>query len=147
MQRFRGDESLRAIEFVLYNEREIRLAVYETKNATAGHTGGAPSGHAYIADPTAVQAVRNSVELPMVTLSDNKTLYQPERWLAFVDKLKSWAAKDDVADGVLFDRYHGEPYQRTCYRLNISHGKDTDYLSKIRNHAKVIAAKVEWIEI
>lgn len=147
MQRFRGDDSLRAIEFVLYNEREIRLAVYEAKNAVAGHSGGAPSGHAYIADPTAVQAVRNSVELPVITLADGKTLSWPERWIAFIDKLRSWAQLDDVAEGVLFDRYHEEPWQQTCYRLNISHGKYTDYLAKIRNQARVIAAKFDLIEI
>ena len=147
MQRFRGDNSLRLIEFVLYKERDIRLAVYEAKNATSAHTGGAPSGHAYIADPTAVQAVRNSVELPSVTFPNGKTLYWPERWLAVVDKLRKWTEDRAIAGGILYDRYHFVPYQITCIRLNISHGTYKNHLKMLRYQAKIIAAKFDLIDV
>ena len=147
MQRFRGDDSLRAIEFVLYNEREIRLAVFEARNNSVCHTGGSPSGHAYIADPTAIQAVRNAEELPSVTLSDGKTLSLPEKWLSVIDKLREWASLDTIAHGILHDRYHEEPWQYSTNRLNISHTTYTNYLDRIRTQAKIIAAKFDLIEI
>ena len=147
MQRFRGDNETRKIEFVLYCEKEIRLAVQEARLATSGHTGGLPSGHAYVADPTAVQAIRNASEVIVIELFGGIRLAFPERWLAVVDKLRSWASGDPVTNGVLADRYKHISYQKTIERLHVSEWVYKDRLRRIRDQAKLIAAKFDLIEV
>ena len=147
MQRFRGDNELRKIEFVLYCEKEIRLAVMEAKICPAGFTGGCPSGHAYIADPTAVQAVRNASEVLVVEIFGGKRLAFPERWLAMVDKLRAWASRDPIMYGVLHDRYKHVTARESVERLHTSDGVYKDRLRRIRDQAKLIAAKFDLIEV
>lgn len=147
MQRFRGDDTLRKIEFVLYCEKEIRLAVMEAKLGVAGHSGGCPTGHAYIADPTAVQAIRNSSEVLVVDIFGGKRLAFPERWLALVDRLRAWAASEPITAGIFLDRYSHVSYQSTLDRLHISDWVYKDRLRKIRDKAKLIAAKMDLIDV
>lgn len=69
---------------ILYNERNIELAIKEARMRTTGHTGGAAGGHAYVSDPTAQTAVRLVSALKSVTLDDGWVVRQPERWMRVV---------------------------------------------------------------
>lgn len=147
MQRFRGDNELRKIEFVLYCEKEIRFAVMEAKLCVHRHHVGCPSGHAYVADPTAVQAIRNASEILVVEIFGGKRLAFPERWLALVDRLRLWASSEPITEGVFADRYNHVSYQSTVNRLHISDWVYKDRLRKIRTKAMLIAAKMDLIEV
>ena len=66
MQRESRDANVRKIEYMIRHEKQIAEAVTEAKLAPRGHTGGAPSGHSFVSDPTAAQAIRNADEVSIV---------------------------------------------------------------------------------
>lgn len=80
------DKAYRLVEKILRNQRSIERAVKEARMQSGGHSGGG-SGHAYISDPTAQQAVRLATELQAVTLDNGWTVRLPERWLKIVQHL------------------------------------------------------------
>lgn len=80
------NNAYRLVERVLRNQRGIERAVKEARMQSGGHSGGS-SGHAYISDPTAQQAVRLATELQAVTLDNGLVVRLPERWLKIVQHL------------------------------------------------------------
>ena len=84
MQRESRDSNIRKIEYMIRHEKQIADAVEEAKLAPRGHTGGAPSGHSFVSDPTAAQAIRNADEVSIVDLECGGRVEFPERWLRVV---------------------------------------------------------------
>lgn len=147
MQRRSQDDNIRVIECILYKERSIRQAVEDYRASSGGHTGGGPSGHAFISDPTAGEAVRNISEIHSVTLDSGEQVYHPERWLKLCGELKKWANNDAVKGGILKRRYHGEDYRVTCLELSISQGTYSLNLQEIRAYALALACQLELVKL
>ena len=119
MQRRRQNQPyIRKIEFVFYNEDEIRAAVFEARNEPAfvpiiRNASG-------LSDPTAKEAIINLTPLPTVKVKGTE-LELPEKWLLVIDKTYAWAKKQgEVKYEVARRRYNGEDYRKTCSELHIS---------------------------
>ena len=149
MQRKTGNKNVDKIEDIFRREKEIREAVLEAKIGTGGHTGGAPSGHSYISDPTPAAALRRAVELNCVTLYPSKErIFRPEAWLSVVDAVRAWCAKDVFKDEIFKRRYaSGENSQDTCEAVHIEINTYYYFLREIRNYALQCAAQMQVIRV
>lgn len=147
MQRRSRDKNVRAFEFMMRNERKIRDAVEETRVSKKGSTGRTPTGHAYISDPTAGEAIRNVEELSFVEIEGGGRVEWPERWLRVIDAVRAWCEPDAVRAEILRRRYNGESYVVTCREVHISSRVYHDVLYKIRVYAVQCAAQVQVIKV
>ena len=149
MQRVRSNDipGLPKIEYVFYNERQIRSAVTELKNAgKVSNETGRRSVNKF-SDPTGSAAVKNLTPLKMILLNE-KILYNPEQWLEVVDRTLNFCRRrGDIFLNVFRGRYSGEHFAKTCAKSEI--GVDTFYrvLEKIRYHAALVAASLQLIFI
>ena len=148
MQRQRNSQNkpyIRKIEFVFYNEAEIRAAVFEERNEPAfvpiiRNASG-------LSDPTAREAIYNLTPLPTVKVKGTE-LALPERWLLVIDKTYAWAKRQsEVNYEVARRRYNGEDYRKTCRELNISQQYQSKILENIKNYAALQAAQMNLIYI
>lgn len=147
MQRRSRDRNVRAFEFMMRNERNIREAVAETKAAKRGHTGAAPTGHAFVADPTASEAIRSADELAYVEIEGGGRVEWPERWLRVIDAVRAWCEPDGVRREILRRRYGGESYIATCREVHISERRYHEIIFAIRSYALQCAAQVQVIKV
>ena len=147
MQRRSRDRNVRAFEFMIRNEKKIRDAVEEARANKGGHTGGTPTGHAFISDPTAGEAIRNVEELSFVEIEGGGRVEWPERWLRVIDAVRAWCEPDAVRAEILRRRYNGESYVVTCREVHISSRVYHDVLYKIRVYAVQCAAQVQVIKV
>ena len=81
MQRRTADANIRIIENMLYKQKAIRAAVLDYRASKGGHTGGGVTGHAFVSDPTAGEALRNVEEVGAVILTTGEKICKPERWI------------------------------------------------------------------
>lgn len=147
-QRRTGIKNVDVIEDMFRRERDLADAVLESKIGTQGHTGGAPSGHSYISDPTAIAAIRRAVELNTVTLRDGTRIFKPEKWLEVIHAVKDWCAKDTLKDEVYKRRYlRRESYVTTCSDIHIVQQTYSLLLWDIRNFALQCAAQAQLIRV
>lgn len=147
MQRRSRDRNVRAFEFVMRNERKIREAVKEVRLCKKGYTGGAPTGHAHIADPTAGEAIRRAEELSFVEIEGGGRIEWPERWLRVIDAVRAWCEPDGVRREILRRRYGGESYIATCREVHISERRYHEIIFAIRSYALQCAAQVQVIKV
>ena len=149
MQRRTGNRNVDTIEDIFRREREIREAVLEAKLGTGGHTGGSPSGHSYISDPTPAAALRRAAELNCVTLYPSKErIFRPEAWLAVVDAVKAWCGRDTIKAEIFKRRYtNGENSNTTCYEINVEVPTYYVILREIRNFAIACAAQEQLVRV
>ena len=148
-QRKSGSANVDKIEDIFRREKEIREAVWEAKLGAGGHTGGAPSGHSYISDPTPAQALRLAEELPCVQLYPSKDkIFRPEAWLSVVDAVKAWCGHDTIKAEIYNRRYAlGETSHSTCREINIEVPTYYVILREIRNFALACAAQAQVIRV
>ena len=149
MQRRTGNKNVDKIEDIFRREKEIREAVLEAKLGTGGHTGGAPSGHSYISDPTPAAALRRAAELSCVTLYPSKErIFRPEAWLAVVDAVKAWCGRDTVKAEIFKRRYTGkEKSYDTCLEIHVEKSTYYSILMEIRNFALACAAQEQLVRV
>lgn len=142
-QREARDRNVRKIEFMIRHEKEIAAAVEEARLCVRGHTGGTPSGHSYVSDPTAAQAIRKAEELPFVEIDKLGRVEWPERWLKVVAAVREWCGRDTIRAEVFKRRY--VPKFRSEMRLASS----TYYfmLGRIFDHSLQCAAQAQVIKI
>lgn len=70
------------VEMMLVRQKQIERAVTEARaEAARSRSGGGASGHVFVSDPTAQQAIKDAEPLRMVTLDDGYRIYHPEKWL------------------------------------------------------------------
>lgn len=142
------DAVVRLIEDIFRAERKIIDAVQERRSGyvTSTFTGGAGSGHCRIADPTAIRAIRNVIELDCVMLDDGQRILYPERWLRVIRAVREFCARDTI-DREIFRRKYTElePTRVTCDKISIDQSVYSRRLLKIRNYAKVCAAQEQLI--
>lgn len=147
MQRRSRDRNVRAFEFMLRNEGKIRDAVEEVRLCRKGHTGGTPTGHARVSDPTAGEAIRNVEELSFVEIEGGGRVEWPERWLRVIDAVREWCKPDVLKREILRRRYSGESYIYTCYEVHISERRYHEILFAIRSYALQCAAQLQVIKV
>ena len=147
MQRESRDANVRKIEYMIRHERQIAEAVTEAKLAPRGHTGGAPSGHNYVSDPTAAQAIRNADEVSLVEIDGGGRVEWPERWLKVVGAVRSWCGNDTIRAEIFKRRYNGESYLSTCCFLRVTQHTYHDILQEIRQYAIQCACQVQLIKV
>ena len=147
MQRESRDANVRKIEFMIRHEKQIAEAVAEAKLAPRGHTGGAPSGHSFVSDPTAAQAIRNADEVSIVDLAGGGRVEFPERWLKVIAAVREWCGQDSIRGEIFKRRYAGESYITTCYTLHIVQQTYSVLLRDIRDYAIKCACQVQLIKV
>ena len=147
MQRESRDANVRKIEYMIRHEKQIAEAVTEAKLAPRGHTGGAPSGHSFVSDPTAAQAIRNADEVSLVEIDGGGRIEWPERWLKVVGAVRAWCGNDTIRAEIFRRKYGGEVYHATCAVLHIAERTYYDILAEIRGYALQCAAQVQVIKI
>ena len=153
MQRRSRDKNVRAFEFMMRSERKIRDAVEEMRASKKGRTGRTPTGHAYISDPTAGEAIRNAEELHFVEIEGGGRVEWPERWLRVIDAVRAWCEFSYLRREILRRRYNGESWTKTCAEIKISRDRylsETKYreiLRSIRSYALQCAAQMQVIKV
>ena len=147
MQRRSRDKNVRAFEFMMRNERKIRQAVEEARASKKGSTGRTPTGHAYISDPTAGEAIRNAEELHFVEIEGGGRVEWPERWLRVIDAVRAWCEPDAIRVEILRRRYSGESYIITCTAIHISERRYHDILFQLRSYALQCAAQMQVVKV
>lgn len=153
MQRRSRDKNVRTFEFMIRNERKIREAVEEARANKGGHSGGTPTGHAFISDPTAGEAIRNAEELSFVELDGGGRVEWPERWISVIDAVRAWCEPSYLRREILRRKYAGESWVRTCSEIKdakneyIKESKYRRILAAIRNYALQCAAQVQVIKV
>lgn len=146
MQRESRDANVRKIEYMIRHEKAIADAVEEVKLSPRGHTGGTPTGHSYIPDPTASQALRRAAEIPVVMV-DGRKVFFPERWLAVINAVREWCGKDSIKAEIFRRRYSGESYLSTCYALHIAQATYSVMMFEIRNFAIQCACQAQLVQV
>ena len=106
------------VETMLRNQTAIERAVAEARaEQRSGRSGGGSSGHAFVSDPTAQQAVTASLPLRSVTLDNGYVVRDPERWLGIVHYLYTHFPAADAAAMRFF--YSGHSAVETGMKCNI----------------------------
>lgn len=146
-QRESRDGNVRRVEWHIKHEREIRDAVTEAKTSSGGHTGGAPSGHTYISDPTAIQAIRAADELRVVDIEGGGRVEWPERWLTVIDAIKRWCGTDTIRAEIFKRRFRGESYVVTCDDLHIGQSTHSAIMAEIRGYEVQCACQAQLVKV
>lgn len=125
------------VEKMFWNYKKIKRAVDDARlelgyYSSGGKTGGAPTNHSFVSDPTATLALRHAAAIKQVTIDVGKAseevIKRPEDWIFVVEHtyqhFKEFdAATGDVVSCVLTQRFDNEPYPKTCVRLEITKDK------------------------
>ena len=107
------------VDTMLRNQTAIERAVDEARaEQRGGHSGGGSSGHAFVSDPTAQQAVTASIPLRSVTLDNGYVVREPERWLGIIHYLYEHFPAADASAMRYF--YDGHSAVETSMRREIS---------------------------
>ena len=134
LQRISKKSWIRKIDFVFYNEAEIRLAVLESKF----NDKPAPAiirNTSKISDPTASEAIVNLTPIAAVKIK-GQDLRQPEKWLTVIDKSYTWAIEsNNLKYQVAKLKYKGIDYKMICIERHISIRFLYTLLEKFRGYA------------
>ena len=107
------------VETMLRNQIAIERAVAEARaEQRSGRSGGGSSGHAFVSDPTAQQAVTASIPLRSVTLDNGYVVREPEKWLGIIHYLYEHFPAADASTMRYF--YDGHSAVETSMRREIS---------------------------
>lgn len=133
---------IRKIDFVFYNEAEIRLLVKEARNKMEIPTIKASGG---TADPTAREAISNLTPVKAVTVK-GKELSRPEDWLTVIDNTYAWAKKQDNPRYVVAKlKYIGEDYRLISMKCHVSIRFQYVLIENFRRYATSQARDLELI--
>ena len=145
------------IEFCLWHEKDIRLAILDAKysRGRGGVTGGNGTGHMRVSDPTAVQAIRavqklNMLDVPYGTViginkrwQNTYRLHNPEKWLlvtAFLKRRYLSDTENQLHD--FFERRYikKEDRDKTIKDLKITYGRYYAMRAEVIRAGEVYAA-------
>lgn len=121
------------VEWVLRNEQDIRIAVYEKRNDTGDIVIGGGQKSCSKADPVANRAIKNVSELPnvLVEYGNGRTfnLRSPEKWLRMAKIVKEHYAKG--LQGVMIKKLfqEGQTLDDTMVELGVS--RSTLYVMRL----------------
>ena len=104
------------IEFVFYDEPDIKRAVFEKReDGCLPKTGGGGSGHCFTNDRTAQEAIRRILDVPAVVIEygaktcgrrNSITLRHPEKWLKVIQYTRDYF--NGTASGALLKMRYSE---------------------------------------
>jgi len=138
------DRYIKKIDFVFFNERKIRQAVFEWRE---GVIRPEVKGGNKISDPTAVKAIKNLTLLPSASIAGISLQY-PETWLVVIDKTYNWCKRQSK---LLFEsvrkKYLGDNYKRICIDLHISPTTFNNCINRARMYAALQAAQLHLIYV
>ena len=135
---------IRVIEFVFYNEREIRLAIMDARASSNSPELRNGSG---LPDPTATEAIRNLSLVPFITIGGQE-LKLPERWITVVEKTYNWCKRQgEKYYEIARARYNGEYFVNTCAKLDLTFSLFYDIIEKIKVYAALQAAQLNLIHV
>lgn len=138
------DRFIKMIDFVFFNEKRIRQAVFEWRESVLRPE--IKSGNK-ISDPTAAKAIKNLSVLPSVSIAGTNLQY-PESWLEVIDKTYNWCERQSK---LLFEsvrkKYLGDHYKRICIDLHISPTTFNNFIKRARMYAALQAAQLHLIYI
>jgi hypothetical protein len=131
----------KTIDFILFNEKRIRDAVYAARNDIQRcevHGSG-------VGNPTESAAIQNIMPLRSVKVGTSY-LGWPEEWLRVVDATRLYCSNDMDMTIVLSDYYGAkEGYSRVCAKLSISANTLSRLKNEIRYQAALCAANLNLI--
>ena len=156
------------IEFVLWHEKDILLALEDLRSGKrGGTTGGNGTGHMKVSDPTAIQAIRNVITTNFLIVPYGKMygkapvynektgtygcdtrwqetyhLRNPLKWLQVGKALKQRYLSDTNELHDFFERRYikREYWKKTCKELNISRGMYYAMKAEVIRAGEVYAA-------
>lgn len=138
------EKYLRKIEFVFYNEGEIRQVLLEERQRRIQPEIHNASG---LSDPTAAEAIKNITPINSIKVLD-KILMYPEKWLEVVEKTYQWARNQgEVLYEIARRRYRGEHHGKICTTLGISVDNFYRQLERVRFRAALEAAYRRLIQL
>lgn len=127
-------KNFRTVEKMFYYYRKIKLAVEEIRGEQGFYKGGAPTGgaptnHAFVSDPTASMALKRYAPIKRIVLNA-ETLHEdvvenPESWLQVVEQtLMAFDGDSELVGKLIRRRYiKNEPMPTTCIDLEINKNK------------------------
>ena len=123
------------IEFVLMYTADIEQAVQDSRVDTGAKDDARGSRGSKRSDPTAVNAIRNAMEVPVVHIvygakiagrREMKRVRHPEKWLKMAHDVRAYYKEHARLKNFFSSRYDEcEDWRSACTRLGIS--KDTYY--------------------
>lgn len=135
---------IRVIEFVFYNEREIRLAIMDARAESNSPELRNGSG---LPDPTATTAIRNLSLVPFIVVGGQE-LKLPERWLTVVEKTYDWCKRQgEKYYEIARAKYNGEYFVKTCANIDVSITRFYEIIEKIKVYAALQAAQLNLIHV
>ena len=138
---------IRKVDFVFYNEKEVRLAVMEARNSGKPLCEVPSRNASGVSDPTARDAMYNLTPLPVIEIN-GQDLRLPERWLIVIDKTYAWAkSQSDVHYEVARRRYNGEDYRKTARELHVTTPSVYKMMDNIKTYAALQAAQLNLIYV
>lgn len=147
-QRQRRNGYFGTIDFIFYNEQEIREAVQQAR-LDGGNIGAIKIVNGTgMTDPTARQAIKNLTPLTSVTIHGGQIVKRPEHWLKVIDKTYGWCKlQKDNRYEVTRRRYENEDYRKTCRELNISNSTRRRLLELAQMYAALQAVQFGLIQV
>ena len=143
MQRQSRQGYIRKIDFVFYNEREIRRGVKEVREDPAPIQKTNVKVLAF-SDPTSMSAIRNATPIEKIVFGDH-VLESPEKWLNVIDRTYSWA--DELTKSIARRRYGKEDYRKICGDLSIAQTTFYEKLKKFQRYAVMQAIALRLITV
>ena len=138
------DKYIKKIDFVFYNEKNIRQAVIEERETAIKPELKNGSG---LSDPTARDAIRNLTPLSFVKIA-GEILKLPESWLVVIDKTYNWCKRQSSCHyEVLRRKYHNEHFRRICFDLHISPTTFHNMVNRARQYAALQAVQLNLIYV
>ena len=135
---------IRKIDFVFYNEAEIRLLVKEARSKLEEHAIKRSGG---TADPTAREAISNLTPVKSITLK-GKELSRPEDWLQVIDNSYDWARKQGNPRYIIAKlKYIGEDYRLISMKCHVSIRFQYALIENFRRYATSKARDLEYVFI
>ena len=132
----------RKIDFVFFNEKNIREIVFESRENNFKPELKNGSG---ISDPTARDAIRNLTPLAKITVC-GITLKFPESWLEVIDKTYNWCKRQSETHFESVRRkYLGDHYKKICRDLHISATTFHNMIHRARQYAALQAVQLHLI--
>lgn len=131
------------IDFVFFNERQIRAMVRDIRNGAVEHEANG-SG---ISDPTAAQAIRNIIPIKTIYVNGYR-LEWPESWLHVVDVVKAKCLEYNKSYLRVLDWYYKRvPYQQVCEEISVEQSTLSKMWKEVRHLQELCAVQEGLIRV
>ena len=137
------------IEFVLMYTADIEQAVQESRADTGAKDDARGSRGSKRSDPTAVNAIRNAMEVPVVNIvygakiagrREMKRVRHPEKWLKMARDVREYYREHDRLKSFFRSRYDEcEDWQSACKSLGIGKNRYYEMRSDVLHTAEIYA--------